>query len=334
LSKDNIYWNKKNVSPDIQHLQTDKGPIVGCYLGADIASLTTSDKLVSLIHEKLNYPKNSIYIRQDHKSESRKGNEKLNYPKNSVYIREDHKSESRKGNKKIEKNYDNKEETKITIGQRSAIWNAIGDSLKNDKPLLIQEAVEGKEYRAYIIKGVICSVIERVFPYVFGDGEHTVKQLIEIQQSLGIDINIQQDLIENLKKLHLTLESIPEKNRRLNLRSTSNPIKAKDVTDLVHSSFKIIFEKLYKKLAIIQVGVDLVCDDISKDIKEQQYYIIDWDNGFDLMEHQYPQYGQPRNVFRAILGHAFPELQSHPLYHTQGGPAPNPFKDNQKSPQN
>jgi len=143
---------------------------------------------------------------------------------------------------------------------------------------------------------------------------------------LGVDINTQQDLIENLKKLHLTLESTPEKNRRLNLRSTSNPIKAKDVTDLVHPSFKIIFEKLYKKLALIQVGVDLICDDISKDIKEQAYYIIDWDNRSDITEHQYPQYGQPRNIFRAILGHAFPELHSHPLYNTQGGPAPNPFQ--------
>jgi len=300
--------SKKRVSPDIHHLKTDKGPIVGYYIGEDINDLTTSDAIISLIREKLNYPKNSIYIKQDHK-----------------LVRS-------RGNKKLEKNNENKETNKITIGQKNAIFKAIGDALHQEETLIIQEAIEAKEYRIYLIKGIICSVIERILPQVIGNGEHTIKKLIEIEnatewrQSVGAFINITDDLINNLKKLNLTLTSIAGKNSHINLRSTSNKRLAKDVTDTVHSSFKKALEKLYTKLDLIQVGVDLLCDDIAKDIKEQKYYILDWDNRHGIEEHQNPQYGQPRNVCRAILGHAFPELQSNPLYNSRGGPAPNPFQ--------
>jgi len=222
---------------------------------------------------------------------------------------------------------------KLVWNKKKAIFKAIGDALKFEEAILIQESIKAKEYRVYVLNGIICSVSERVHPYVIGDGEHSIKQLIEIEnttkwrQFIAAYIIMNEPLTDNLKKINLTLESIPEKEERVNLVSSSMNISigalAKDVTDSVHPSIKKLFYKIYKKLGLLQAGVDFLCEDISKDLKEQKWYILDWNNGDGIRAHQYPQYGPARNVYRAILGAAFPELQSHALYNTQGGPAPN-----------
>jgi len=82
----------------------------------------------------------------------------------------------------------------------------------------------------------------------------------------------------------------------------------------VMNLLKNLFTKVTKKLRLIQATVDVLCSDITKDINQQKYYVIDWDNGNKVNMHQNPQYGQKRNIYRAILGAVFPELRSHPLY--------------------
>jgi len=122
------------------------------------------------------------------------------------------------------------------------------------------------------------------------------------------------------------LQSIPNPDVRIDLHTALNISVgglAVDVTDTVHPSFKLLFLDLANRLGLRQNGVDLICQDITKDIKQQKYAIIDWNNGGSPRAHQNPSRGKARNVYRAILGDAFPELQSHPLYHSQGGPAPN-----------
>jgi len=98
-----------------------------------------------------------------------------------------------------------------------------------------------------------------------------------------------------------------------------------DVTDSCHLTFKNLFFKISKKLGLLQAGVDLLCEDLSKDINTQKWYIIDWNIGVGTRGHQNPYSGQPRNIYRAIFGAFFPSLRSHPLFNSNGGPAPNPL---------
>ena len=59
--------------------------------------------------------------------------------------------------------------------------NAIKFALKEDKDILIEEFIEGTEYRFFVIEGKTHAVLLRVPANVKGDGQHTIRELVEIK---------------------------------------------------------------------------------------------------------------------------------------------------------
>jgi len=179
------------VSRDIHHYKLH-GPFVGLYIGKDMKDVTTSENIITLIQEKLNYPNNGIYIKRDAYGNGH-------------------------GIGCCEKNPTS--ERTISEKQKNDIFKAIHRAFETPSGVIIQEAIEAKEYRFYVLYGTVYSVYERSSPFVNGDGQHTIKELIEIENSTtswrrlnSNQIIIDEELKENLNnKYTLNLESIPEK---------------------------------------------------------------------------------------------------------------------------
>jgi len=134
-----------------------------------------------------------------------------------------------------------------------------------------------------------------------------------------------QELNEYLGTHSYTLDTVLKKDQKLVLHSLGNigqGAASVDRTDDVHSSFSKKFSVLYTRYKFTQIGIDIICEDISKDIDTQNYYIIEVNDKAGFRSHHDPSGGKPRNVARAILGSVFPEIQSNPLYWADGGPAP------------
>ena len=65
------------------------------------------------------------------------------------------------------------------IYDNDQLVNTLPKFRKNDK-ILIEEQVTGKNYRILVFNGKIIDIIERIPPFVKGDGVNTLEKLIEI----------------------------------------------------------------------------------------------------------------------------------------------------------
>jgi len=198
--------------------------------------------------------------------------------------------------------------------------------------VIVQEQVYGNEFRIYLLKGQIIAVFEKVPCSIQGDGKQTINNLIEIENNKkwrkdsGFLIKKSKELIDYLHTTYCyTLDTILDQDKKLILHSLWNigqGAASVDRTDDIHISFQEKLSKLYTQYHFTQIGLDILCEDISKNINEQKYYVIEVNDKSGFRSHHNPSGGKKRNVARAILGAVFPEITSTEIYKSEGGPAP------------
>jgi len=77
--------------------------------------------------------------------------------------------------------------------------------------------------------------------------------------------------------------------------------ETKDVIDAVHPNIEKICVAASKVVGKYLVGIDIMCDDVSKDPSEQSFNIIEINGKPDLYIHYNPTHGQTRNVVEDIV---------------------------------
>ena len=83
---------------------------------------------------------------------------------------------------------------------------------------LLQTHIPGKDYRVLYLDGEILVAYERIPPTITGDGEHTIKNLIETNFPA-----INQKKVEHyLETQGVNTEAILGKNKALSLLPTAN----------------------------------------------------------------------------------------------------------------
>ncbi len=177
--------------------------------------------------------------------------------------------------------------------------------IKNFPFLIAQEMVFGKEYRVLILAKEAIGVLEMIPPRIFGDGKSTVKKLIEKKQ-----LNKKQKTIFNkyLKKIleeqNVKLNTILKKDQEIFIKKNSclaEGGETKDVTDLINPTLKKVCERAAKATGKLLAGIDIICEDISKDPSKQKFNILEINGKPDLYIHYNPTHGKTRNVVKDIL---------------------------------
>jgi len=199
--------------------------------------------------------------------------------------------------------------------------------------ILIQAQVPGRHYRVLVLRSQVLSILERVSADIVGDGKSTIRRLIEREnenpwrKSNQVEIPLDRDLFRLLEKESMTIDSVPSSGQYITLHSppTFQSALTIDRTDEAHASFRRLFGDICYRTRIPQLAVDITCDDISKPLESQKYYVIYMDVRSQIAPYYTPWRGKPRNVIRAILADTFPKLNNDPLFKLNGGPAPNPM---------
>jgi D-alanine-D-alanine ligase-like ATP-grasp enzyme len=205
-----------------------------------------------------------------------------------------------------------------------AIKQALEFTTEEDSGVVVEEQFSGKEYRVLCTRKKVVGIIHRIPANVIGDGVSTVKQLIDKKNSdprrgKTLDfalfvIEIDANLIENLSKQNLTLESVPPSGQHIRLRSVSNIMQGGDsidMTDLVHPSVKEIAVKAITAIPGLGfAGVDFMSTDITALQTSQTYIIVEINSSPGLCIHEFPYEGQRRYTDREFLYVLFPELEN------------------------
>lgn len=190
--------------------------------------------------------------------------------------------------------------------------------------ILVEEHIEGKHYRVLVVDGKVVAVAERKPTYVIGDGQHTIKELIDqINQNpdrgIGHEkpltrISIDPELILVLTKQGLSLDYVPKAGEKVSLRENANLSTggvAIDVTDQIHEHNKELVLRAVDIVGLDVAGVDLVTPDIGKPFDRDGGAIIEINAAPGIRMHHYPVEGQPRNAGRAIVGYLFPNPEDN-----------------------
>lgn len=189
------------------------------------------------------------------------------------------------------------------------------EQLDNFDSLLAQEMVYGKEYRVLILKNRVIGALEMIPPRIFGDGRSTIKELIEKKQSkTQRRTPLDQALSETLASQHESLDSIPEKDKEVRIKNNSclaEGGETRDVTDSIHPEIRDICVKATRSMGKYLSGIDIMCDDASEGITEQNFSIIEINGKPDLYIHYDPTHGKTRNVIKDIINFIL-ELDEHP----------------------
>ena len=201
------------------------------------------------------------------------------------------------------------------------IYQSYGDKKTN---ILVEQMFFGDEYRILTTREKVLSIIKRSAPNVIGDGESTIKKLIDQKNANPIrkmvdtykDIEIDQDLKDFLKKQNLSLDSVLEKGNQVFLKKHS-PMDITlggdtvDVTDKVHPSVKEIALKVIQSIPDLAIaGIDFMTKDIYKKQGIDDYRVIEVNASPSLDWNQYPLVGSKREIAFEFLKIIFPNLEN------------------------
>ncbi|NEU32009.1 bifunctional glutamate--cysteine ligase GshA/glutathione synthetase GshB [bacterium LRH843] len=204
---------------------------------------------------------------------------------------------------------------------------AIALAFKEDSSILVEEFLNGTEYRFFVLNDKVYAVLLRVPANVKGDGKHTIEELV-IQKNRdplrGRDHrtpleSIRLGELENLmlKAQGYQIDSIPKKDEIIYLRENSNISTGGDsidVTDQIPDDYKKIAVDAVSALGVKICGIDLIIENIEVPAANKNAYgIIEANFNPSMYMHVYPYKGESRRLTMHIIHYLFPELlQSQP----------------------
>ena len=201
----------------------------------------------------------------------------------------------------------------VNIQTREQIEKAF-HAAAGKSPVLVEKFFPGSDYRLLVVGNKLIAAARRDPPQVTGDGENSVRQLVDIvnadpRRSDGhatslTKIRFDDIAVACLSTQELHPDSVPEKGRRIILRNNANLSTggtATDVTDDVHPEVAARAIDAAAMVGLHVCGVDIVCESIMRSLEEQNGGIVEVNAAPGLRMHLSPSYGKGRNIGEAIM---------------------------------
>ncbi len=191
---------------------------------------------------------------------------------------------------------------------------SIEQALKYDSSVMIEEFIQGKEYRFLVIGDEVAAILHRVPANVVGDGIRTIQELVNEKNKDPLrgkgyvtpleKIKIEYIEIDYLNAQNKTPDYIPSKGETVYLRENSNISTGGDsidFTDEILSEYKTIAVNAAKAVGAKICGADIIINDINSLPNEQNHSIIELNFNPALHIHDFPYKGTNRGVEKKVL---------------------------------
>ncbi len=182
--------------------------------------------------------------------------------------------------------------------------------------IIIEKYITGEDYRLLVINNVLVAATKRTPAHVIGDGQSTIKELVEEEnkdprRGYGHENVLINDLTRTvLAAKGYTEDSIPPKGEMVILKDTANLSTggtAEDVTDIVHPSNVSMAERISKIIDLDICGIDVMTTDISQPLEDTAGAVLEVNAGPGFRMHLAPTSGLPRNVAAPVVDKLFPQ---------------------------
>ncbi|TGN18397.1 bifunctional glutamate--cysteine ligase GshA/glutathione synthetase GshB [Leptospira idonii] len=180
--------------------------------------------------------------------------------------------------------------------------------------IIIEEFIEGPEYRFLVLGDEVVAVCNRVPANVKGDGKSTVAELIGIKnrdprRGEGHKTPLEKIQMTEIEKevlasQGLDFSSVLAQGQTAYLRKNSNISTggdSLDFTDKVHPEFKEIALASAKAANAVICGIDIISTQIEQRPDPKHYAILEINFNPVLYIHEFPYEGKERQVGKKIL---------------------------------
>ena len=180
--------------------------------------------------------------------------------------------------------------------------------------VVVESYVTGNDYRVLVIGGKLAAVAQRVPAGVTGDGKHTVRQLVDRENSdprrgIGHErvltrIRMTPVAEELVRKQGHGLDDVPAKGERVMLASTGNMSTGGTAVDRTHEAHPDnveIAETAARVIGLDVAGIDFIVPDITVPVREQGGAIVEVNAAPGFRMHTHPTEGEPQYVAKPVI---------------------------------
>lgn len=192
-------------------------------------------------------------------------------------------------------------------------------AIQHGRRVIVEEQFVGRDYRILVVGGQVAAVAERVPARVVGNGESTVRELIDAvnrdpRRGIGHEkvmtrIAIDDQTRDMLARAGLTLEDVPLPGAVVVLRATANLStggSAIDRTDVIHADNASIARRAALTVGLDVAGIDFIAPDITRSVRETGGGVVEVNAAPGFRMHLEPSEGASRDVARAVVADLFP----------------------------
>ena len=211
----------------------------------------------------------------------------------------------------------------INVKTREEAIEAFAYAQKYSHRVIAERFITGHDFRVLVIDNRMVAAAQRVPAHIVGDGENTVQNLIDKENSdprrgyghenVLTEITVDRDTLDLLEKRGYTLESIPKPKEIVYLKSTANLSTGGtsiDVTDLVHPQNVFMCERIARVIGLDICGIDIMAENLTELLTENGGVVLEVNAAPGFRMHLAPSEGLPRNVAAPVIDMLYPPGKS------------------------
>ncbi|WP_078085674.1 acylphosphatase [Microbulbifer mangrovi] len=190
---------------------------------------------------------------------------------------------------------------------------------KHGRQIIVEQNVFGEDIRVIVIAGVAQAAYVRIPAHVVGDGESSIRHLVERKNALRKrNPSLRLDLIKRfdlLERQNIALDHVPSRGEKVQLTTVANASAGGETVQ--------IFDRLDREVlavaeqaaqcfpGLIQVGVDLIytgnrkADNPGQRSSLPPAYVIEVNSNPGICDAVFPSYGRPIDVPGKLISHVF-----------------------------
>jgi len=171
---------------------------------------------------------------------------------------------------------------------------------------VVEQYLLGSNYRVLATPNEIVSVIRRYPPFIDGDGQHSISDLIDIENAVRDDMKLaptifpiqkSQAVIDYLAKQNLTLDSKPAAGERIYVfnrvaLAPGGVVETID-KDTIPQANQELFKRVVKDFDANLFGIDIIFEEgIEKDYQQQRCIFLELNSRPYIKMHEKPRYNE------------------------------------------
>jgi cyanophycin synthetase len=212
------------------------------------------------------------------------------------------------------------------LDDEAAVRRAWPVAKEHGRRIVVEQFSVGRDHRVLVVDGRVVACAERVPAHVVGDGRHTIRELVTIENAdprrgvghAKVLTRLPSDAVteEFLARQGLTLETVPESGRQVLLRGTANLSTGGtsiDRTEEMHPDNVTACEMAAGAVGLDIAGIDVLTPDMSVPFRENGAVIIEVNAAPGVRMHTHPGEGKPRNVGAPIIDMLYPPGTDHTI---------------------